>query len=122
MRNLVYIKVHKGFIEARTCGENNEKKYYSSGLNHPRSLADDFIEVEKAFKSALSEQPKKWLGLITPKVLVHLVPKMEGGYTPAERRFFREAALGGGAKEVYMVTDNLPPLKDNEIYERHNEL
>ena len=117
MSNLVYIKVFKGYIEARTCGENNEKKFYSKGLSHPRSLAGSFEEVETTFKNALSEQPKKWLGLIKYNVLVHLIPKMEGGYTSTELRFFREAAHVGGAKSVYLMTDKYPPLKDSELYE-----
>lgn len=122
MNSLVYIKVFKGYIEARTYGENNEKKFYSNGLNHLRSLAGDFEEVEKTFKKAFSEQPRKWLGLIKPNVLVHLVPKMEGGYTPTELRFFREAAHGGGAIKVYLMTDQYPPLKDAELYETYKTL
>ena len=117
MRNLIYIKVYKGYIEARTYGENNEKVFYSSGLSHPRSLADNFIEVETTFKQALSEQPDKWFGLIKPTVLVHLVPKVEGGYTQAELRFFREAAQGAGARKVYLMANQYPPLKDTELYE-----
>ena len=122
MINLVYIKVHKGYIEARTYGENNENKFYSIGLNHPRSLAGDFIEVEKVFKNALSVQPKKWFGLIKSNVLVHLIPKMEGGYTRTELRFFREAAQGGGARSVYLMTDKYPPLKDPELYDTFKAL
>ena len=122
MSNLVYIKVFKGYIEARTYGENNEKKFFSNGLSHPRSLAGNFEEVETTFKNALSEQPKKWLGLLKSNVLVHLVPKMEGGYTPTELRFFREAALGGGASKVYLMTDQHPPLKDTELYETYKAL
>ena len=122
MSNLVYIKVFKGYIEARTYGENNEKKFFSNGLSHPRSLAGNFEEVETTFKNALSEQPKKWLGLLKSNVLVHLVPKMEGGYTPTELRFFREAALGGRASKVYLMTDQHPPLKDTELYETYKAL
>lgn len=122
MSNLIYIKVHKGYIEARTYGELNERKFYSNGLNHPRTLAGDYVDVEKAFKDALSSQPKKWLGLSVPNVLIHLVPEMEGGYTSTELRFFKEAAVGGGARKVYLMTDKYPPLKDADLHETFKSL
>lgn len=122
MNNLIYIKVHKGYIEARTYGEHNERKFYSNGLNHPRTLAGDIVEVEKAFKEAISAQPKKLLGLFAPNILIHLVPEMDGGYTTTELRFFKEAAVGGGAKKVYLMTDKYPPLKDAELYDAFKSL
>ncbi len=122
MSNLIYIKVYKGYIEARTYGQLNERKFYTDGLNHPRTLAGDFVEVETAFKAALSAQPKKWLGLMAPHVLIHLIPQMEGGYTSTELRFFKEAAAGGGARKVYLMTDKYPPLKDVELQETFKSL
>ena len=115
MNKLIYIKVYKGFMQARTVGENNESQFRSEGLNHPRSLAGNFIEVEKTFKEAISAQPKVLFGLIKPKVLIHLVPEMEGGYTDLELRFFREAALGGGASKVFLMTDKFGPQPDSEL-------
>lgn len=117
MNKLIYIKVFKGYVEARTYGENNEKTFYSNGLSHPRTLAGNYEEVETTFKNALSEQPKMMFGLINPNVLVHLVPKMTGGYTSTELRFFREAAYAGGARKVYLMTDKYPPLNDAELFE-----
>lgn len=115
MKKLIYIKVYRGYIEARTVGKNNEQQFQCVALNHPRSLADDFLEVEAAFKKAISKQPKVLLGLVKPKVLVHLVPKMEGGYTESERRFFRDAAMGADASEVYLLDDEYRPQQDHEL-------
>lgn len=115
MKQLIYIKVYKGFMEARTVGENNESRFRSEGLNHPRSLAGNFIEVEKAFKKVISTQPKVLFGLIKPTVLIHLVLEMEGGYTDLELRFFREAALGGGASKVFLMTNKFGPQLDSEL-------
>ncbi|WP_299947567.1 hypothetical protein [uncultured Microbulbifer sp.] len=115
MKKLIYIKVYKGYLEARTVGENTDKQYRSEGLNHPRSLAGKFTEVEETFKNAISDQPKLLFGLVKPKVLVHLVPEMEGGYTELEIRFFREAAFGGGASQIYLLDDKYPPQQDNEL-------
>ncbi|WP_049721571.1 hypothetical protein [Gilvimarinus polysaccharolyticus] len=115
MQKLIYIKVYKGYIEARTAGENNERQFLSSGLNHPRSLAGEFIAVENTFKEAIAAQPKTLFGLIKPKVLVHLVPEAAGGYTELELRFFREAALGGGAAVVYLLDSLYGPQPDSEL-------
>lgn len=115
MKKLIYIKVYKGYLEARTVGESNEKQFPSDGLNHPRSLAGKFADVEAAFKEAIASQPKVLFGLIKPKVLVHLVPGMEGGYTDLELRFFREAALGGGASEILLLDDKCGPQPDSEL-------
>ena len=122
MKKFIYIKVYKGYIEARTVGENNERQFQSQGLNHPRSLAGKFIEVEKTFKEAISAQPKVLFGLLKPKVLVHLVPEMDGGYTELELRFFREAALGGGASEIYLLDSKYVPQSDSELQSVKNWL
>jgi hypothetical protein len=115
MKQLIYIKVYKGYLEARTVGEKNEKQYFSNSLNHPRSLAWNFLETEAIFKEVIAAQPKVLFGLIKPKVLVHLVPTMEGGYTDVELRFFREAAYGGGASEIYLADDKYHPQQDHEL-------
>lgn len=115
MKNLIYIKVFKGYIDIRTAHKTKDKRFYSKGLNHPRTLAGDFIEVEKTFKEAISQQPKVLFGLITPVVLIHLVPEAEGGYTMLEEKFFREAALGGGARKIYFLDNKKQPLQDSEL-------
>lgn len=115
MKKIIYIKVHKGFVEARTVGANNERQFHSNALNHPRTLAADFPEVEKTLKDAISAQPKTLFGLLKPRILVHLIPEMEGGYTDVELRFFREAAFGGGGAEIFMATHPIDPLPDSEL-------
>jgi hypothetical protein len=96
MKRLIYIKVYKGYLEARTVGLNNERQFNSEGLSHPRSLAGKFIQVENTFKKAISAQPKVLFGFFKPNVLVHLVPEMEGGYTEAEHRFYAIFCQAGG--------------------------
>lgn len=115
MKRIIYIKVYQGYIEARTLGKNNEEVFNSNGLNHPRTLAGSFIEVKKTFKEAISKQPKLFFGLIKPIVMVHLVPKMEGGYTDLELRFFREVGYSGGASRVYLLADHFTPLSDSSL-------
>lgn len=89
MRNLVYVKVSKGKLEVRTF-DNGEKDevFLCSALNHPRTLANNFNEVEAAFLKVIKSQPNKFFGLIKPNILVHLIEKVSGGYTDSELRFF----------------------------------
>lgn len=115
MKKLIYIKVYQGYLQARTYGAGNERVYRCEGLSHPRTLAGDFQKVEQTFKKAISCQPKVLFGLIRPNVLIHLVPKMQGGYTDFELRFFQEAALAGGASAVCLMTDKYGPLPDSEL-------
>mgnify|MGYP000037913248 FL=1 len=115
MKRLIYIKFYKGYLEARTVGLNNERQFNSEGLSHPRSLAGKFIEVENTFKKAISAQPKVLFGFFKPNVLVHLVPEMEGGYTELELRFFREAALSGGASQIFLLDNKFGPQSDSEL-------
>ena len=122
MKHLIYIKVFKGYIEARTANKNNAEKFYSSGLNHPRSLAGDFYDVEKTFREAISKQPKVYFGLIRPAVLIHLIPEAEGGYTMLERKFFQEAAIGGGARKILLLDNTKPALQDTELFNVYKEL
>lgn len=44
-----------------------------------------------------------------PIVLAHLIPQVEGGYTNVELRAFREAMVGAGAAQVYLLADHPPP-------------
>lgn len=115
MKNLIYIQVHEGHFKIRTFQKTSDRTITCSGLSHPRTLAGKFSEVEAAFRKAVTEEPKVFLGLIKPKMLVHLVPEMKGGYTELELRFFREAALVAGSSATYMLTNEYGPLSDNEI-------
>lgn len=117
MKNIIYLKVYKGYIEVRTAGEDNEQKYYSSGLNHPRSLAGDFSEVESTVKDAISKQPKTWFGMFKPAVVIHLVPAAEGGYTMLEEKFFREAVLSSGVSKIIFISNERSVLNDERLYE-----
>lgn len=69
----------------------------------------DFTAIEAAFKQVLSELGLKAWYKLAPVVLTHLVPQVEGGYTNVELRAFREAALGAGASQSYLLAD-YPPL------------
>lgn len=70
----------------------------------------------------MAQEPKVLLGLIKPRVLVHLVPEMKGGYTDLELRFFREAVLGAGSGETFVLTNEYGALTDNEISAIENKL
>lgn len=116
MKNLIYIQVHEGHFKIRTFQKSLDRTITCSGLSHPRTLAGKFSDVEASFKVAVNQEPKVLLGFLKPKMLVHLVPEMKGGYTELELRFFREAALGAGSSATYMLTNEYGPLSDAEIF------
>jgi hypothetical protein len=69
----------------------------------------DFTAVELCFKEAISRLGLNEWYVRAPTALVHLIPKVEGGYTNVELRAFREAMVGAGAAQVYLLADH-PPL------------
>lgn len=122
MKNMIYLKVYKGYIEVRTVGESNEQKFYSKGLNHPRSLAGDFFEVESTVKEAISKQPKTLFGLFKPVVIIHLVPAAEGGYTMLEEKFFRESVISSGVSKVIFLKEERKTLSDEQLHQLNKKL
>ena len=118
-RKLVYLKIYKGYFLVRIVGESEEHRFECSGLEHPRTLAGDFEAIEKDFQKAFKNLWSWQMRIIKPKVLVHLIPKQEGGVTPIELRVFREAAAATGqAGFVLMLTgDKYGPLDDEQLRE-----
>ncbi len=115
MRNLVYLKVSKGLVQARSFGALRETELVCDALGHPKTMAYDFSAIANCFKKALESQPKKYWGLLKPNVLIHLLPKMEGGYTDVELRFFREAAAEAGSAQTYLLAGDYGPLSDEQL-------
>lgn len=116
-RPVVYLKFHHGTLEAEMVGEAVSTRVDSTALAHSRSLMGDFLGVEAAVREAFVK-----LGLLhwysrAPIAVVHLVPKVEGGYTNVEARAFREAVYGAGAKEIHVITDQpLLPSHDRAAF------
>jgi actin-like ATPase involved in cell morphogenesis len=72
----------------------------------------EFQEVTACLKNVLQQLGSRpWL---KARVLIHLVPAVEGGYTNVELRAFREAAEQAGAGPVWLLKDH-PPASDAEL-------
>ena len=74
-----------------------------AGLDHPRTLMGDFQSVADSFTAAFKELYPA-LRVYKPRVLIHLIPEFEGGYTNVELRAFNEAATMAGASFAFMST------------------
>ncbi len=111
---LIYVTVSNGRLTAQVIGDTKSVTLMSNGLSHPRSLMGDYNVVESCMKDALNQLGSKGWFRRSPIVLTHLLPKVEGGYTNVELRAFREAALGAGAAQSYLLAD-YPQLKTNDI-------
>ena len=108
-RPLLYLQVTAGSATAQKIGSSQQVTIPCQALNHPRTLMGDFTAVERCFKEVVSQLGLNEWYVRAPITLVHLIPKVDGGYTNVELRAFREAMVGAGAAQVYLLA-NHPPL------------
>jgi actin-like ATPase involved in cell morphogenesis len=72
----------------------------------------EFQEISACLKDVLHQLGSRpWF---KARVLIHLIPKVEGGYTNVELRAFREAAEQAGAGPVWLLKDH-PAASDTEL-------
>lgn len=117
LRRFVYVQVHRGYFIARVVGGTAQVSHECAELNHPRSLFNKFEPIRAAFASTFRELGAFRFGCIRPAGLVHLIEEMEGGYTQAELRAFREAAEAAGMRNVLMLDDKHGPVTDDQLAE-----
>jgi hypothetical protein len=86
-------------------------------LSHPRTLAGDFHAIHKGLRGILLELSTPMMKVIKPHALVHLVGKVQGGYTNIELRAFKEAVETAGARTGWLCDDKYEPLSDDQISE-----
>lgn len=115
LRKYVYVQVHRGHVLARVAGTNASARVMSSALDHPRTLMGDFGEVTSCLKSALKELKRSERMLLKPRLLVHLIPNLDGGYTNVELRAFREAGDSAGGYRTFLLADH-DPISDEEVF------
>ncbi len=111
---IVYVEVHVGYIFARVVETKESIRVECDGLRNPRTLMGDYIEVEQCLSEAFEELKGKSRWFLRPKVLIHLMPHFDGGYTNVELRAFREAGESAGFRRVHLLTDHAP-LADVDI-------
>lgn len=85
-----------------------EKAKYLSGSNiivlnpfdHKRSFVGDFACAEKLLQYAVREVLGNNKFVISPRIVMHQLEKVDGGLTDIEERVLKELAMGAGAREV----------------------
>jgi hypothetical protein len=120
-RPLVYFTVSPGTLNAQVVGSSVRATVLSAAFSHPRTLMGDFTAVESAMKEALAKLGLKGIFTRAPVVLTHLLPEAEGGYTNVELRAFREAVLGAGAAQSWLLA-NHPQLSVTDFAEVRKHL
>lgn len=113
----VYFQVTKGQATASVEPHVERVIELTKALDHPRTLMGDFPGVEAAFKSLLAKLGLRTWYVRKPVALVHLPEPVAGGYTPVELRAFREAALGAGCSEVWLLDSREPALTPAKLEE-----
>ena len=113
----VYIQVTRGKATASVEPHLDRATELTKALDHPRTLMGDFPGVEAAFKSLLRKLGLRLWYVRKPVALVHLPDPVDGGYTPVEMRAFREAAIGAGCSEVWLLDSREPALTKQKLEE-----
>ena len=114
-RKLIYIQVHKGYFVHKVFNGSESNKLLCSGLTHPRTLAGDWKEIESGLRNIIIIHTGVLRYVLKPLLLIHLVPKYEGGYSTSEVRLFQELGVSAGADFCYMCLDKYPPLSDHDL-------
>lgn len=111
LRTSLYLQIEPGLLIGRRLDAQAQIRLPSPALSHPRTLMGDFLAIEALLREALARLKA---GLLAPRVLLHLLPDAEGGYTDVEQRAFLEAARGAGAASVRLQLAGAP-LSDAEV-------
>ena len=109
----LYVQVRENQFLIRNVDDSRSvQRYANPAFSNQGKLVDDFAAAQQCLKAALLEARGSGLVLST-RVVIHPVEKIDGGLTQAEERLFLELAIGAGASKV-IVWVGLP-LSDAEV-------
>ncbi|WP_223670540.1 hypothetical protein [Kangiella shandongensis] len=108
----VYLLVTKGRAKATELISNEYAEISLPSSTHPRTLMGNFHKTEEAFKKIISKVAPKSFFKLSPVIYLHLFDEVEGDYTDIEVRAFKEAALGAGGRDVFMVNSRRTLTKE----------
>ena len=106
LRNLIYAIVSAGQIEGRVVGTDVAVTLTSAALSNKRTLMGNYVQVEALITDLVRQLRRSHRMWLRPKILIHLLPKFEGGYTDVELQAFREAGTAAGCAEVWLLADH----------------
>lgn len=115
MRKLIYVKLEKNQVVCRIVGDTHDQVFPTSALSHPRTMAGEFDDLVKLFDNIL-EYYYTWPDMFfRPKLLIHFVEKVNGGYTSSERLIMKKASEEAGSALTWLLADEHGPLSDEDI-------
>lgn len=89
-----------------------------NGFEHPRTIISNFFVAELTLKHFVEKTGQERTSLISPKLIIHPLEKLEGGLTQIETRALLELGMQVGAREVYLYCEE-NSLSDEEILTIH---
>lgn len=95
----LYVQVWRSRLVAENL-RTGERFSVEEGFGHPRLLIGDFLRAETALRRATEhvfgpgQRPRR--------LLMHAQEELDGGLSEVELRVMREAALGTGAREIWL--------------------
>jgi hypothetical protein len=120
--NYLYLVVTQGKLKATELKSGRTVEKSLEPAAHPRTPVGNFEELERIFTEAISELGGRSLFRPAPVAFLHLLDEVEGGYTPIEIRVFKEAILGGGARNIFIPESRTLLTKDELLNKRFVEM
>ncbi len=99
--NVIYIQIEHDCFNFLHVQSNKSTKIYGKFSNGRLAIAH-FKVAEKALKEGVYEVYPKSFFRSNPTVVIHQIYNSEGGLCEIEDRILREAALGAGARQVFV--------------------
>jgi rod shape-determining protein MreB and related proteins len=109
----LYVQVRENQFQIRNVDDSRSvQRQANPAFSSQRTLVDNFTAAQQCLKAALSEARGSRFVLST-RVVIHPVEKIDGGLTQSEDRLYRELAIGAGASKVIVWVG--APLSDAEV-------
>lgn len=108
-----YVQVRENQFQIRNIDDSlSLQRNANPAFSSQKKLVDNFAAALQCLKAALSEARGSGFVLST-RVVIHPLEKIDGGLAQIEERLFRELAIGAGASKVIVWVG--APLNDAEV-------
>ena len=121
-RRYLYFVISQGSLYATELSSGRSLERSLSSVIHPRTPIGNFVNLENIFSSVIKSLAGRSFFKPSPTIFLHLLDEVKGGYTQIEIRAFREAALGGGAREIFMPKSRTRLTKEQLLRKEYEEM
>ena len=112
----LYVQVRENQFQIRNIDDSRSlQRHATPAFSSQGKLVDNFAAAAKCLKAALSEARGSGFVLST-RVVIHPIEKIDGGLTQVEERLFLELAVFAGATKVIVWVG--AQLSDAEVMEK----